>query len=121
ATWIVIGGAFRLRVDLNADVAADPVVGSAGPTQCPAIQTGCVRVAFSGKAKRLRVPCARPAAVDLDVTCRLLIDRSWCFEHGLHVGGSCCRCKCDERDCAEERLLQHSNEPPEFPTNQEGT
>src|SRR4030095_2008717 len=54
----VIGCAFRLRVDLQTDIAAHPVIAATGAADRPAIEA-C-------RLTEVRSLCARPAGVNLD-------------------------------------------------------
>src|SRR5258705_1903459 len=94
----VIGRTFRLRVDLHAHIAAHPVVATAGPAERPAIEACPITLVLA--------PRARPAAVDLDIAGRLLIDSSRRLEHRLHIGGMADRCQREKRERASETLPQ---------------
>src|ERR1041384_4597422 len=100
----VIRCTFRLCIDLHAHVTAYPVIAATGPAERPAIEA--CRLTFVSR------PRARPAAVDLDIAGRLLIDWGWRLEHGLHVGGVSKRCQRNRRNGARERCLQRHRQPP---------
>src|SRR5262249_14391742 len=70
-----VGRALRLRVDLQAHVAADPVIATTGPAQRPAVETNGSRATpLTNKANALGRSGAGPAAIDLHVAGGLLLD-----------------------------------------------
>src|SRR5262249_18261711 len=93
---VVIGCAFRLRVDLYAHAGAHPVVATTGSAERPAIEP------FGPVTEVDRR--ARPAGVDLDVAGRL-IDSARRL-HRLHVGRLANRCQRKQSESADASLPQ---------------
>src|SRR5206468_3025371 len=99
----IVGGSLRLRINLHAHLAGDPVIGATCAAQRPTVET--LRAAARIDTHVLAE--AGPAAIDLDIASGLLLDRRGRLEHWLQVGGMRRRYERNGRDCAGERLLQH--------------
>src|SRR5262245_6307582 len=88
AALALVGGTFRLGVDLYAHVAGDPVIGATGPAERPTVVVERFRPTETHSTEGVTGPRTRPAAVNLDVAGGLLVDSRGRLEHRrLHISG----------------------------------